>query len=145
MRSATIFALALAFGAPGLAYAAPALCLPKNREGALQAETIWVEALRRRDVRTLDQLLAKDFVDTSWQGASRSKATVLDGVRAGRTMPSELSGMTVQLSGDTAIVRGLNTVRRPDGAVLAKVRFTDVFAYRTGSWQAVAAQETVEK
>jgi hypothetical protein len=46
------------------------------------------------------------------------------------------------LLGDTAILRGVNT-QRSGTTVIGSVRFVDVFAYRSGRWQAVSAQESL--
>jgi len=48
----------------------------------------------------------------------------------------------VRIEGATGIVRGLNTQVAPDGNVVRRVRFTDIFVWRAGRWQAIAAQET---
>jgi hypothetical protein len=36
----------------------------------------------------------------------------------------------------------LNEIRDKEGSTVMRIRFTDVFVYRHGNWQAVAAQET---
>jgi hypothetical protein len=41
-----------------------------------------------------------------------------------------------------AIARGLNEISDKDGRIVMRIRFTDVFLYRHGNWQAVATQET---
>jgi hypothetical protein len=55
----------------------------------------------------------------------------------------QLTDVTVRLEGRTGIVRGLNTQIAPDGKVVGRVRFTDIFVWRAGRWQAIAAQETL--
>jgi ketosteroid isomerase-like protein len=136
----------LALAAPCAAAAAPdPLRQPRSQAGVLAAEAAWVAALQHRDTATLGRLLTDDFVDTTWQGARRDKATMLAGVAKNGSQPIGLSDMAVSLHGDMAVARGLNTVRGPDGAVRARVRFTDVFLYRDGGWRAVSAQETVEQ
>jgi len=51
--------------------------------------------------------------------------------------------MKVELSGDRAIARGINTATKPDGSLLARVKFEDIFQYRDGMWRALTAQETL--
>jgi hypothetical protein len=61
---------------------------------------------------------------------------------AARPYSQHLQDIEVQLHGAMAIARGLNEIKERDGRVVMRIRFTDVFVYRHGSWQAVAAQET---
>jgi len=137
-----IAAVALALAA--LAAAGPPH-QPRTKAGVIAAERAWVAALRRRDAATLDRLLAADFVDTTWKGERRAKPQVLAALSSRGSQPIELGDLTVSLHGDTAVARGLNTVRAPDGTARARIRFTDVFLYRDGAWRAVAAQETLEQ
>jgi len=118
---------------------------PHTEAGVLAAEDAWVAALRRRDTATLGRLLTADFVDTTWKGARHGKAQVLASLAAHGPQPTELGDMSVSLHGDTAVARGLNTIRGADGSVQARIRFTDVFIYRDGAWRALAAQETLEQ
>ena len=52
--------------------------------------------------------------------------------------PSE---QLVGISGDTAIIHGVNTLI-DNSAVIARERFTDVFVLQNGTWLALSAQET---
>jgi len=135
------FAAALVFAAH---LSADPLVQPRSVGGVRAAEAAWTEALRRRDGATLGRLLADDFVDTTWQGARRTKPAILAALAGADPQPVALSDLSVSLHGDTAVARGLNTIRAADGAVRARVRFTDVFLYRDGGWRAIAAQETLE-
>jgi ketosteroid isomerase-like protein len=68
-------------------------------------------------------------------------------------MHHELSEMRAQVHGDFGYIRGLATAiavpgkdaqgKDAQGKVLAKVRFTDIYVYRDGRWQAVAAHESL--
>ena len=118
---------------------------PRTKAGVIAAERAWVAALRGRDAAPLDRLLTADFVDTTWKGERRAKPQVLASLASRGSEPIELGDMTVTLHGDTAVARGLNTIRAADGAARARIRFTDVFLYREGAWRAVAAQETLEQ
>jgi ketosteroid isomerase-like protein len=127
------------------AQAAPdSLRQPGTAAGALAAEALWVHALQQRDTALLADLLTDDFVDTTWQGARRAKREVLQSLAANGPQPIELGDLSVSLHGETAIVRGLNTIHGPDGAVRAHIRFTDVFLYSRDAWRAVSAQETLD-
>jgi hypothetical protein len=47
------------------------------------------------------------------------------------------------VNGDFGYIRGLATAVDAQGKVVAKVRFTDVYAYRDGRWQCVAGHESI--
>ena len=116
---------------------------PPTPAGLRQAEDRWIAALEARDGAALACRLAPDFADNDWQGAVRRRDAVL--ARLPQRPPSRLqwTEMTVRLEGTTGVVRGLNTQTAPDGTVIGRVRFTDVFIRRGGRWQAIAAQETL--
>ncbi|HEY8003823.1 MAG TPA: nuclear transport factor 2 family protein [Phenylobacterium sp.] len=144
MRIAIAVLAALVLGPA--AHAAPdRLRQPPTEAGVLATEAAWISALAGRDLVTLNRLLAPDFVDTGWRGARRDKGAYINGVAANGAQPIALSDISVALYGDTAVARGLNTVRGQGGAVRARIRFTDIFVYRAGLWQAVSAQETLEQ
>jgi ketosteroid isomerase-like protein len=56
---------------------------------------------------------------------------------------NRLTEVRAHVEGNMAFVRGLNEVVDPSGKVVARVRFTDVFTYRDGRWQALAGHETL--
>jgi hypothetical protein len=51
--------------------------------------------------------------------------------------------MHAHVEGNSGFTRGLATLVDAAGKVVARVRFTDVFTYRDGRWQALAGQETL--
>jgi hypothetical protein len=127
-----------------LAFAVPTCPTESHTvQGLRLAETRWVAALDARDGAALACRLAPDFTDNDWQGVARRRDDIL--ARLPQRPPSrlELSELTVRIEGTTGIVRGLNTQVAPDGKVIGRVRFTDIFVWRAGRWQAIAAQETM--
>lgn len=116
---------------------------PRTAAGLRQAEDRWVAALEARDQAALACRLAPDFADNDWQGAVHRRDAVL--ARLPQRPPStlQLSELTISVLGATGMVRGLNTQVAPDGKMVGRVRFTDVFVWRAGRWQAIAAQETI--
>ncbi|HEY3949567.1 nuclear transport factor 2 family protein [Phenylobacterium sp.] len=151
IRFASMAAALVAILAPLAAEAAlDPLSQPQTVAGVAATEAAWVAALKAHDGATLQRLLASDFVDTTWQGVRRDKAAALAAAAptaapTGGVGDQALSELAVGLYGNAAVVHGLNTVRGPDGAVRAHIRFTDVFVYRQGGWRAVSAQETLEQ
>src|SRR5689334_13966657 len=114
----------------------------RDKQTILDIENEWLRALVEHDRATLDKILADDFLDSSWKGELRTKDQVLKGLAAALPYSQRLQDIEVQLHGATAIARGLNEIKEKDGRVVMRIRFTDVFVYRHGSWQAIAAQET---
>ncbi|HEX6966434.1 MAG TPA: nuclear transport factor 2 family protein [Gemmatimonadaceae bacterium] len=126
--------------------AAPASAVQTGRDtqSVLNLEQAWIRAIAQRDTSTVACILADDFLDTSWQGVLRSKRDQIHGLakQPPRYTP-HYSDWRVHLYGNTAVVRGLNVMTDSRGHEVGRLRFTDVFAYRDGQWQAVAAQETM--
>jgi len=116
---------------------------PRTPAGLRQAEARWVAALESRDGAALACRLARDFADTNWRGVIVSRDDMLARLSQRPASDLRLTEITVRIEGATGIVRGLNTQVTPDGKIVGRVRFTDIFVWRTGRWQAIAAQETV--
>lgn len=127
---------------PALAFSREVAVQDRDKQTILGIEHGWLRALVEHDRATLDKILADDFVDSSWKGELHTKDQVLKGLAGVRPYSQHLQDIEVQLYGAMAIARGLNEIKDKDGRIVMHIRFTDVFVYRHGSWQAVAAQET---
>ncbi|HEY1707576.1 MAG TPA: nuclear transport factor 2 family protein [Rhizomicrobium sp.] len=119
------------------------LAYPKTPDAVLTAENNWVAALEERNVASLACLLAPGFTDKTWDGRKLTRDQVLANLPNRPDTKLHLSDLTATVNGDTAVVRGLNTVTTPDGTLVAQVRFTDVFSYLDGKWKPVSAEETL--
>jgi ketosteroid isomerase-like protein len=115
----------------------------KDADALAQTEQNWARALEARDANVIGCILGEEFEDYSSKGAVYKRAEVLANLPQRKAGHNELSGLQPHLEGDFAYVRGLNTVSDASGAVVARVRFTDIFAYRDGRWVAVAGQESL--
>lgn len=115
---------------------------PKDENALLQQEQSWARALDQHDAQTVSCLLSDEFQDADVNGAVHERKEMLDRISRPRSGANRLENMHSHVYGDTGFVRGLNRVVDPSGKVLAVVRFTDLFVYRDGRWQAVAGQET---
>jgi len=51
--------------------------------------------------------------------------------------------MRAYVEGNFGFTRGLAELVDASGKVIARVRFTDVFTYRDGRWQALAGHESL--
>jgi hypothetical protein len=120
-----------------------ALRQPRSTAGVIATEQAWVKALTTRNVKALSCILAPGFMDMAWNNQLHSRAEILAGLAKRPGNGIALSNTKVSLSGDRAIVRGVNTATKPDGHLLGRVRFEDIFQYRGGMWRALAAQEVL--
>ncbi|HET7452983.1 MAG TPA: nuclear transport factor 2 family protein [Thermoanaerobaculia bacterium] len=114
-------------------------------DALLRVEERWVDALQRRDAAVVAEILADDFLDSTYKGEIRTKAEALAGLRSPSRAETEqrLSEMRARIWGSAGVVTGINTVTARDGSFSVRVRFTDVFVRRGGAWKAVSAQETL--
>jgi len=104
----------------------------------------WVEG----DRLFIEQTLADDWSVTDLTGQVLTKAEVLKEVFGSGTrqiVSMQIDDMNVRPFGDWAIVTGRTIAAGEYEGEVAEVmlRFTDVFAYRNGSWQVVASQATL--
>ncbi len=127
-----------------IAYAAPCPAgQSKDGNALVQNEQAWAKALEQRDPAALGCLLAAEFEDAGPDGTLQDRDATL--AKAGKHQPvhHELTEMHAQVHGDFGYIRGLATAVDAQGKVLARVRFTDIYVYRDGRWQAVAAHESM--
>jgi ketosteroid isomerase-like protein len=143
-RNVNVYVFLAAFLIAGLP-SAWAACPGHSRDeqALLQLEHNWAKALEQHDTETVACLLADEFQDADVDGQVHDRNEALARVAKRRPSTNQLEDMHAHLYGDTAFVRGLNQVRDAAGKVLARVRFTDIFVYRDGRWQAVAGHETL--
>jgi hypothetical protein len=137
--------LALLFAAASSAALADCSTLhqPRNAVGVMAAENAWVHALTAKDAKAMSCILAPGFMDMMWNGELHSRADVLASLPKRPANGIKLSNVKIELSGDRAIARGINTATKPDGSLLGRVKFEDIFQYRDGMWRALTAQETL--
>ena len=127
-----------------MAYAAPCPAgQAKDGSALVQNEQTWAKALEQRDSAALSCLLAAEFEDAGPDGTLQDRDTTLAKAGKHASLHHELTEMHAQVHGDFGYIRGLATAMDATGKVLAKVRFTDIYVYRDGRWQAVAAHESM--
>ncbi len=111
-------------------------------------ERKWQRALVDKDVKTIDALLARDFVATSSTGKVGSKSTLLNAIRRDKNdyKSADARGMSVRMLGPrVAVVTGTATESgtTPGGQSFRNSRrFTDTWMLRNGKWVCVASQAT---
>lgn len=127
----------LTFSAAFPAYAAD------HDEDTLKAiEQTWITASSNTDRVTLDKLLDDSFIDTTPSGTRRSKSDVLLAPPPPPGSTQTLMNLEVHLTGNTAIVTGINHFNPGANAQPSDYSFTDVFVRRETGWRAVSAQMT---
>lgn len=115
----------------------------KDASVLVQIEHTWAAALEKHDAATVGCILAQEFEDFGVYGEVHNREQALAGIAHRRPGSNRLSELTPHVEGDFGYVRGLNTIVSPEDKPVAEVRFTDIFRYRDGRWQAVAGQETL--
>jgi ketosteroid isomerase-like protein len=115
----------------------------KDGKALIQIEQAWAKALEQRDTTALGCILAYEFEDAGPDGQLTNRAATL--ARAGEhpAVHHELSDLHAYVEGDFGYIRGLATAVDAQGKIVARVRFTDIYAYRDGRWQCVAGHESV--
>jgi ketosteroid isomerase-like protein len=135
--------------------AAPVFARPPQTErtaaAVMTVEHEWLAALSRHDVTALARILGREFIDSDFEGNAVRRAQYLAYFASPIPHPApriaqSFEDTTVRFvgGGDVAIVTGL-VVTRPAMAsphAVRHSRFTDVFVWRGGRWQAVSSQET---
>ncbi len=116
---------------------------PKTDTALVQIEQSWARSLEHSDTAALDCILAQEFEDAGPDGSLTDRATTLAKAAKPRQVHHELSELRPYVHDDFGYIRGLATATDPEGKVVARVRFTDVYAYRDGRWQCVAGHESM--
>ena len=120
---------------------------PKNQaksEAALvELEQAWAAALGKHDAGTVACMLADEFEEADVDGSLHTRAQVLEHIPQRRPGSNHLTELRAHVEGSFGYVRGLNEVMDASGKIVARVRFTDVFTYRDGRWQAILGHESL--
>jgi ketosteroid isomerase-like protein len=115
----------------------------KDENALLQAEQAWAQAIDHSDTAALGCILAEEFEDAGTDGDLTGRAATITRSAERRRIHHDLSDLHAHVHGQFGYIRGLAAAKDADGAVLATVRFTDIYAYRAGRWQCVAAHESL--
>ena len=116
---------------------------PRTEAALLQLEQHWADALSRKDADTVACMVADEFEDADVDGSLHTRSQMLARIPERRPGSNHLTEMHAHVEGSFGFVRGLNQVLDPSGKLVARVRFTDIFTYRDGRWQALAGHETL--
>ena len=136
------FALLVMFSLPILAADCPARH-PRDSNALIDLEQTWAKALEMHDAGKVGCILADEFQDADPEGKLHNRTETLAHIPNRHPGRNVLSELNPHLFGDSGYVRGLATLIDPQGKIVARVRFTDIFIYRNQRWLAVAGQETL--
>jgi len=116
---------------------------PKTGAALITLENSWADALSRKDADTVACMLATEFEEADVDGSLHTRAENLAKIPNRKPGVNHLSEMRAYVDGNFGYARGLATLVDASGKVVARVRFTDVFTYRDGRWQALAGHESL--
>jgi ketosteroid isomerase-like protein len=116
---------------------------PKTDAALVEQEQTWAASLNRKDVDSVACLLASEFEDVDVDGSLHTRTETLSKIPNKKPGTNQLSELHAHIDGNMGFTRGLATLVDASGKVVARVRFTDVFTYRDGRWQALAGQESL--
>jgi ketosteroid isomerase-like protein len=116
---------------------------PKTEAALIHLENAWADALSRKDAGAVACLLADEFEDADVDGSLKSRAETLAHIPQRKPGTNRLSELRAHVEGNSGFTRGLAELVDASGKVIARVRFTDVFTYRDGRWQALAGHESL--
>lgn len=141
-------AVALWVATPATAQSAGRRAAPANTTlrqiTALRRELL--EAIRKRDRKTLERLYVDDFTHTHAVGRVDDKSQRIAALVSGEpTIESaEVDDMSVRTyGGTTAIVIGQSTIKgQGEGQSPTRYRWITVYVKRAGRWQIAASQAT---
>lgn len=105
-------------------------------------ENEWNNANLKADKAAIVRLLADEYRGVSSNGAVEDKKQYLANMSPNTDIKTlTLSDLHVSLTGNNAVLTGLNTAKFKKGANQV-YRFTDTFIWRDGRWQAISSQAT---
>jgi ketosteroid isomerase-like protein len=143
VKSLDIFCLLPAIALLSFGQATPEVSVEQT---LMQLERDWSQASLKKDIDTLNKIMADDWVNIDFQGKVVTKAQTIASLKSGlpATQAAGLGEMKVRVFGDSAIVTGSDTGKSGSKGkeVIEKYLWTDVFVRRNGRWQAVASQST---
>ena len=112
----------------------------KPEDQVTQLERDWLTADGKGDVAFLQQMIADDFIGSSFDGGLLNKEDILpQGGKPGGFAGATPSETNVRIFGDTAVLMGVITTAGPQPQ---QIRATLVCQKRPQGWQMIAARLT---
>lgn len=112
------------------------------RRDVMNVEQEWRRAQLTNDLRTMERLLADDYIGISANGTIQTKAELLSMHRSRtlRIMQLEINGTRIRVFGDTAVVTSRAELQGVNGPqdMTGRYRYTRVYNRRGGQWKIVS-------
>ncbi len=114
-----------------------------DEQDLIQVQQEWSRAEVAGDVRTVDRILADEYVLTLSDGTLMPKAEYLRDIQSEdtRSIAMSVEGTKVRLYGDMALVKGIVKWTEPGGKKHEDL-FSETWLKRDGRWQCLATQQS---
>ncbi len=117
-----------------------------NAEKIIELDRQRMMAMAEKDVTTLSKLLSDDLIYTHSSARLDTKQSLIGAMESGATVYTsvEPSDVKAQDLGDAVVLTGVAAISVNSGGTANsfRVRFTDVYANKSGAWQMVTWQST---
>ena len=117
-----------------------------NGDMVIELDRKRMNAMAQKDLATLKELIADDLVYTHSSARLDTKQSLIGNMESGSTVYTSVvpSDVKAQDLGDSVVLTGSCRISVSSGgnAMSFGVRFTDVYARRSGKWQMVTWQST---
>jgi ketosteroid isomerase-like protein len=110
----------------------------------VESERQWAESVATGDPRTVERILADDFLGVDPNGTLYDKAKMIADTRNAPQyfVSNRLNEIKVRFYGDNAIAQGDESWERRSGE-RGRFVWTDTWIRRNGRWQIVAAEDLI--
>jgi len=115
----------------------------KDPQVLREVEQEWLQAYGERNTTALDCILADEFKIGSMpddKGEVHDKKHVLDWVAQRSPTTQKIEQIEIKAFGAVAVVRGIYSSYRPNGTLVVRFQFLDVFARPEGRWRAITRE-----
>jgi ketosteroid isomerase-like protein len=117
-----------------------------NAETIIALDRQRMTAMAEKDIASLNRLLSDDLIYTHSTARLDTKTSLISAMESGATVYTsvEPSEVVAQDLGDAVVLTGVAAISVNSGgkANAFRVRFTDVYANKGGTWQMVTWQST---
>jgi ketosteroid isomerase-like protein len=117
-----------------------------NGDKIIELDRQRMAAMAAKDIAALNRLLSDDLIYTHSSARLDTKKSLIDAMQSGATVYTavEPSEVKAQDLGDAVVLTGVAAISVTSGGTANsfRVRFTDVYANRSGQWQMVTWQST---
>ena len=117
--------------------------LSKAEEEVRKLERDWLDAYEKRNVESMNAIVADDFTITFGDGRIQTKPQIIESLKrpGGSSTKFYTENVQSRIYGDTVVLIGLvvSEWRQNDKPMTDSSRYTDTYVKRNGRWQVVAS------